>query len=73
MVKLNAHFDGKAIVLDEPLPRSLPAGARLTIHIETPAPLESRSENAFQPLNIHIPPELSNQIALEREFNIEES
>lgn len=75
MVKLNAHFDGKTIVLDDPLPLPLRSGTRLKIIVEvadeastiTPAP------RLFQPLNIQIDPKLSHAIALDHEFNIEES
>lgn len=75
MVTLNAHFDGKMIVLDEPFNLTLAAGTRLKVIVDptgakqtiTPAP------RVFQPLNIQIDPELSNAIALDPEFNIEES
>ena len=45
MVTLNAHFDGKMIVPDEPL--SLPAGTRLNVSVEpvsdtTPARIDER-------------------------------
>jgi hypothetical protein len=75
MVSLNAHFDGKTIVLDEPFSMPLATGTRLTIHIETldAGTVDRTAQNRFRPLNIQIAPELSNQIALEREFNIEES
>lgn len=72
---LNAHFDGKAIVPDEPSSLPFRSGTRLKIKIEmveepsaaTPAP------GQFQPLNIQIAPELSNAIALDPAFSIEES
>ncbi len=74
MVVLNAHFDGKAIVLDEPFSVPLLTGTRLRVKVETideaavtPAP------RSFQPLNIRIAPELSHAIALDPEFNLEES
>jgi hypothetical protein len=75
MVTLNAHFDGKTIVLDDPLPLPFRSGTRLKVMVEmaeepravTPAPRH------FQPLNIRIDPELSHAIALDHEFNIEES
>ncbi len=80
---VRAHFDGKhSLVLDEPV--DLPIGTPLRVHVEpvndetahraepspdkvTPAPRK------WQPLNIQIDPELSNAIALDPEFNIEES
>jgi len=74
MVVLNAHFDGKTIVLDEPFSLPLQSGTRLKVKVET---LEEASAAApaprrFQPLNIRIAPELSHAIALDPEFNIEE-
>ncbi|MGB7157787.1 MAG: hypothetical protein WBD40_06960 [Tepidisphaeraceae bacterium] len=76
MVTLNAHFDGKTIVLDEPFSLPLRKGARLKIRVEsvdeTPAVAPSASKR-FRPLNIHVDRELSNAIALDPEFNIEES
>jgi hypothetical protein len=78
MTTINAHFDGKVFVPDEPV--DLPVGAHLRVHVErvrtettalagkvTPAPRK------WQPLNIQIDPDLSNAIALDPEFNIEES
>jgi hypothetical protein len=77
-----AHFDGKVFVPDEPV--DVPIGTQLRVHVEavndkatppaaagaakvTPAP------RRFQPLNIQIDAELSHAIALDPEFNIEES
>ncbi|MFI5381208.1 MAG: hypothetical protein ACHRHE_18075 [Tepidisphaerales bacterium] len=34
MTVLNAHFDGKHIVLDEPLPEALPINARVRVIVE---------------------------------------
>ena len=75
MVTLNAHFDGKGIVLDEPLSLPLASGTRLKVHIEPAdeAPIVTPAPRLFRPLNIRIDPELSNAIALDPEFNIEES
>lgn len=78
-----AHFDGKqSLVLDEPV--DLPVGTPLRVQVEavttettTPvAPATAKVTPAprkWQPLNIQIDPELSNAIALDPEFNIEES
>jgi hypothetical protein len=75
MVILNAHFDGRSIVLDEPLSLPLHPGARLKIRVETVD--EDKNPKApptgFAPLNIRIQTELSNAIALDPEFGIEES
>ena len=75
MVTLNAQFDGKNLILDEPDSLPLPIGTRLKAQIEaadgivavTPAP------RVFEPLNIRIDPELSNALALDPEFGIEKS
>jgi hypothetical protein len=72
MVTLNAHFDGKSIIPDEPI--SLPSGTRLRVSIE---PMDDHGSlpqaRSFRPLDIKIEPELSNAIALDSEFDIEES
>jgi hypothetical protein len=80
---LFAHFDGKqSLVLEEPV--ELPVGVRLRLHLEPPAsepeqtpvqaaPKVTRVPRKWQPLDIHIDPELSNAIALDPEFDIEES
>ena len=75
MVTLNAHFDGKTIVLDEPVLPPLRAGARLRLNIETveDSPSPTHASEGFEPLNIHIATQLSNAIALEPEFDLEES
>ena len=75
MVTLNAHFDGKTIVLDEPVSPPLRAGARLRLNIETvdESPSPAHAPSGFEPLNIGIAPHLSNAIALDPEFDIEES
>ena len=75
MVTFNAHFDGKSIVPDEPSSLQLPSGTRLKVSVETVDEAESITPTTghFEPLDIHIDPELSNAIASDREFNIEES
>ena len=75
MVTLNAHFDGKSIVPDEPLPPTIQSGARLKVSIETvdSPPTVTPAPRVFQPLNIQIDPETSHAIASDPEFNIEES
>jgi hypothetical protein len=80
---VRAHFDGKhSLVLDEPV--DLPIGTPLRVHVETVNDVSSHPAEAspgstaptpvkWQPLNIQIDPSLSNAIALDPEFNIEES
>jgi hypothetical protein len=74
VVTLNAHFDGTTIVLDEPMSLPLRAGARLRLNIETvDEPLSPASASSgFQPLKIGIETHLSNAIALDPEFGVEE-
>ena len=75
MVTLNAHFDGKVIVPDEPSSLTVPAGTRLRISVEAvdeTAASKSRTAH-FQPLDIRVDPDVSHSIALDPEFNIEES
>jgi hypothetical protein len=75
MMTVNGHFDGKSIILDEPISLPFQSGTRLRLKIEAmegPS-AASRTPHRFQPLNIHVAPELSNAIALDPTFNIEES
>lgn len=78
MTTINAHFDGKVFVPDEPV--DFPVGAQLRVHVErvrgettTPAGKVTSVPRKWQPLDIQIHPDLSNAIALDPEFNIEES
>jgi hypothetical protein len=76
MVKLNAHFDGKSIVFDEPISLPLPSGTRLRVSVEAveePKAPPTAPAPTFQPLNLKIDPELARAIAEDPEFNIEES
>jgi len=75
MVTLNAHFDGKTIVPDEPSVLPFRSGVRLRVQVEAVEPLTTPNGRAytFQPLDIHIDPELSRAIAEAPEFSIEES
>jgi hypothetical protein len=75
MVILNAHFDGKTIVLDEPFTLPLRSGARLKIRVEPvdERPAVTAAPRTFQPLKIRIDSDLSHAIALDAEFDIEES
>ena len=79
MVTFNAHYDGKAIVPDEPSVLPFRSGARLRIQVEaiepppvTPTPVSGRT-HLFQPLDLRIDPELAKAIGQDPEFNIENS
>jgi hypothetical protein len=78
-----AHFDGnRSLVLDEPV--DLPVGTPLRVQVEAvpeevaPSPQATVNKvthfpRSWMPLDIQIDPELSNAIALDPEFGIEES
>lgn len=68
MQKLNAHFDGKSIVLDEPLPTPLQSGEKVWVTIEPLDQTQADAGRAFSPLNIQIDPALSEAIALDPEM-----
>jgi hypothetical protein len=78
MTTYRGHFDGKhSLVFDEPV--DLPIGTPLRVHVET-VPVEQSSsagngaqQQKWRPLDIQIDPALSNAIALDPEFEIEES
>ena len=44
MTVLNAHYDGKQLVLDDPLPADLPVNMRLRLTVES----EEQQTNAFE-------------------------
>ncbi|MCY2950773.1 MAG: hypothetical protein NTU53_02210 [Planctomycetota bacterium] len=44
MTVLNAHFDGQQIVLDDPMPKGVPANARVRVLIEDEGPKPSSLE-----------------------------
>ena len=71
---LNAHFDGKTIVLDEPVSPPLKVGERLRLNIETveESPSPVHAPGGFRALDIRITPGLSNAIALDPELGVEE-
>jgi hypothetical protein len=75
MVTFNGHFDGKSIVPDEPSSLRLRSGTRLKVSVEPVDEAQSGTKGTehFEPLNIQIDPELSESIASDPEFNIEES
>ena len=77
MLVIDAHFDGKTIILDETVPLALESGTRLKLRIEPivvgPATESAAAPKRFKPLNIRISPDLSKAIASDPEFNLEES
>jgi hypothetical protein len=75
MVTLNAHFDGKTIVVDEPVDLPFPSGAKLRLTVEKieDAHQASSAGQQFMPLDLEVDPEFSKAVALDPRFNIEES
>jgi hypothetical protein len=78
MTIYRGHFDGKhSLVFDEPV--DLPVGTPLRVHVEAESTQQAAeigngvSHRKWRPLDIQIDPELSNAIALDPEFDIEES
>ncbi len=75
MVTVIAHFDGKVIVPDEPT--GLTPGARLRVTLEAidgrAAQTTDPAVRHFRPLNIRVAPELSNAIATDPSFDVQES
>lgn len=72
-MEVNGTIKGGVVVLDAPI--QAPDGTRVKVEIETAeeAPTVEAAPQVFQPLNIQIDPELSNAIALDPAFDIEES
>ena len=75
MFTLDAHFDGKAIVPDKAVHLPFKSGTRLKVQVEAieSPPNGKPPAQPFKPLDIQIDGELSNAIALDPRFNIEES
>jgi hypothetical protein len=48
MTTIRAHFDGKTFVPDEPV--QVPINQRVTVTVETPAPIPPLSEEEFSKL-----------------------
>jgi hypothetical protein len=65
MTVLNAHFDGKQIVLDEPMPPEVPANAKVRVIVEESGGPRPRSlrEIADMAVDAELPPDFSTQHA----------
>ena len=46
MTVLNAHFDGKHIVLDDPMPQAVPVNAKVRVIVDEPGKPRSLGEIA---------------------------
>jgi hypothetical protein len=63
MTILNAHFDGKNIVLDEPMPEEVPVNAKVRVIVEEPGKPRSLQEIADMAVDADLPPDFSTQHA----------
>ena len=61
MTVLNAHFDGKQIVLDDPMPPEVPANAKVRVIVEEPAGPRSLREIADMAVDADLPRDFSTQ------------
>ena len=65
MTVLNGHFDGKQIVLDEPMPEAVPVNARVRVIVEEAGSAKPRSlrEIAEMAVDAELPRDFSTQHA----------
>ena len=61
MTVLNAHFDGKQIVLDEPMPDGIPADTRLRVLVETGNRPQSLLKIAAMAIDTDLPRDFAAQ------------
>ena len=61
MTVLNAHFDGKHIVLDEPMPTAVPVNAKVRVIIEEPGKPQSLQAIADMAVDADLPTDFSTQ------------
>ena len=62
MTVLNAHFDGKHVVLDEPMPEGVSANARVRVLVEDEGPKPtSLAKIAKMAVRGKLPPDFSMQ------------
>lgn len=53
MTVVNAHFDGKQVVLDEPMPTGVPANAKLRVIVQESGPVKPRSLEQIAAMAVH--------------------
>ena len=61
MTMLNAHFDGKQVVLDEPMPNGIPADTRLRVLVETGSRPQSLLKIAARATDADLPHDYAEQ------------
>ena len=59
MTMLNAHYDGKQVVLDEPMPGGIPANARLQVIYTPPADSSALDQIAAMAIDTGLPADYS--------------
>ena len=67
MTILNAHFVGKQLVLDDPVPDNLPANAKVRVTVETETEMATKprclAEIAKMAIDADLPKDFSTQFA----------
>jgi hypothetical protein len=63
MTVLNAHFDGKNIVLDDPMPQTVAINAKVRVIVEEPGKPRSLQEIAEMAVDSDLPRDFSTQHA----------
>lgn len=63
MTVLNAHFDGKHIVLDEPMPQAVAANTKVRVIVDEPGKPRSLQEIAAMAVEADLPSDFSTQHA----------
>lgn len=63
MTVLNGHFDGKQIVLDDPVPQTVPINAKVRVIVEGSGPSRPRclQQIAEMAVDAELPPDFSTQ------------
>ena len=61
MTVLNAHFDAKHIVLDDPMPTAIPVNAKVRVIVEEPGKPQSLQQIAEMAVDTDLPADFSTQ------------
>lgn len=61
MTILNAHFDGKQIVLDDPVPDNLPLNAKVQVVVDSAGPSKALAEIAERAIDAGLPADYSTR------------
>ena len=61
MTVLNAHFDGKQVVLDEPMPDGVPAATKLRVLVDVATRPQSLLKIAARAIDASLPADYAEQ------------